>query len=329
MRGRLAELMHDFEDASSSHRQSLKLEPRDLTGIRNARLAIASLRKNTGLIIDSELLACLLRDSLGLPMLLNHPDFGNALKERLIKIADRYLTNSQLPDINRLHGVRNAIEWGIELNYENILRRMKSDLPDWAEDELAAAVTGFEKIESIANLDKMIQMATGSAVLRKIMIKAQSNGFDSLVDKAYKKLQSLYNYRNKNHDDLRARFIAAKSYLKTGAIEKALRELDFVWAYDQTNPFIECLYAEANLLKGKCDEAIRFYNKALNYIKVARNLPYYAERPNDYIWPEGDHWTLVIELTLRKRDPESFFYCRPQWDEFEKSIKKRLESLIK
>jgi hypothetical protein len=52
---------------------------------------------------------------------------------------------------------------------------------------------------------------------------------------------------------------------------------------------------------------------AKKLVVIARSLPFCRDKANNFNWPEGDHWTYTAEKTFRSSDPESYRYCKEEW----------------
>lgn len=122
-------------------------------------------------------------------------------------------------------------------------------------------------------------------------------------------------------------FYAAQGFLKSGNLVAARNELDRIAAFDHGNPAVFMLLAEVQRRLGNFVEENRLLQMARQFTLNCSFQPNFHFGVYDDNWPEGDHWTLVIEKTLRRRDNESRSYCENQWMDQIRRIDKRLAEL--
>jgi O-antigen ligase/tetratricopeptide (TPR) repeat protein len=327
---RLHELNGNLQKASEGYERSLSLEPRDLNGIRTARLLISRLELNMKTELHVMLLACLKRGNWGIPLLLNHPRFGEKLKNLTPEVARDYFSKPDSLAIDRFFLAKNLIEWGFKVDLEVVEDLRQQDFPAWIKDEIAAIelkIKSSNRTLSSDQLKQYLKESSGPAMCRIISELALAANDSEIAILAYQKHRRNFNFRNKNHEDLDAQFVAARAYLRAGKPEKAIFELDRVGAYDPGNPFVHYLYAKIFAATKQNDLAMVSLEKAMLYLLNARYNPFYKEGPNSFNWPEGDHWTLVTEKSLRKRSENSLEYCANKWKSLAQSIKKDFQAI--
>lgn len=330
--GRMQEISNNYIEASNCYERSLRLEPRDLNGIRNSRFIISRLRSGDKKVEDSKILNVLCRGNLGLPILFNNPEYGSNLAADAKRVAEATYTNEKYPEIERFYLIKNRVEWGTNPGSRSIEALINTNLPAWIKDELSAflLMTKFSEMTvSREELEKQLQPESGSYSSKAICKIALEQNLQELALKAYQQHRRKFNFRNKNHEDLPAQFYAAKAFLSLKKFQQSIFELERIQAYDPANPFIFELKAHAYEGLGQKDWAIDSLKMAIMVFNNARTLPYYRENANEFSWPEGDHWTLVIEKTLRKRDPEALKYCSDRWNRFGKRLNQYYQRLSK
>jgi hypothetical protein len=323
-KGRLEELSQNPDNARKAYRLSLNLEPRDLTGIRHARLLISDCKgskvftKTQKAAIICEIVK---RGHLGLPMAINHPEYGDSIKAVLQEKLKFWLNDQKLPEIDRFFILKNAAEWGTIAEKSYIDDLLKANLPDWAKDELESLVLEKKYLDQFSHdrektrglLKESLKQNPDSAVCKKIAEIALEKKLFDLAVEAYKLHRKKYNMRNKNYEDLKMQFIAAKAYIGVKKFEKALFELERLAAYDQLNPFIAIQRAEVHKALKETKKAQYWKEMAKKLVVIARSLPFCRDKANNFNWPEGDHWTYTAEKTFRSSDPESYRYCKEEW----------------
>jgi O-antigen ligase len=319
LHGRLLELNHNFAEANNCFARSLTLEPRDLTGIRNARYLLTKLKTSQQQLNSEEILPLLKRGHFGLPMLLFHPLYGETFTKKARQAVKIALADATQPDIDKFFLLANMAEWGILPDLEAIDSLLETDLPAWAQDELRAArlqASGATQQELV----NLLQNNPGPALARQIAALFLEKEMAEKAIEAYRQHRKAYNMRNKNYEDLAAQFIAARAYYRAGHYGEAFFELERIGAYDQMNPFVAELRAKVHAARQQKEPAQYWLNLAMKLVNNARGLPFYKESANDFTWPEGDHWTLVSEKTMRAHDRETFSYCAAKWQSFRQRL---------
>ena len=331
LRGRLFELDGSFADAVRCYRKAVQLEPRDLNGIRHARLLLNETRLGGNLQGSADILAEVLkRGSWGTPIIVNHPEFGSRFADSAAKALETSLKRETLPEIEKLYMIKNSVEWGIMPETALVQAVKTEEFPDWLEDEFASSklvIKSNLEFKFDAGEAEAAILSAGPALCRAIAKLALREGFPELAIEAYNRHRQVYNYRGKNYEDLHMQFLAARAFIELKMADRARNELDRIAAFDFSNPFVFELLGDVELVRKNPEKAIYFYDKAAGFAMGSSYMPYFKPGANDDNWPEGDHWTLVIEKTLRHRDLESRAYCRKEWLELIKSLKKKAVDL--
>lgn len=334
--GRLLELDHNREASLPCYQKAVELEPRDLTGIRHARLMLKLLGGSQPVEIanlEDRFLEIIKNGGWGLPLLINHRDFGQRARELAASSINRLLREKKLPDIELFFLFKNATEWGIPVDYQLALNIDRHSLPPWLADEFAAALLR-RRFSTHRNLVKndlapLLTEDAGPALCKAIAGLAVDANFPDIVLKAYQQHRKSFNFRGKNYEDLQMQFFAAQGFLKTGNLVAAKNELDRIAAFDHGNPAVFMLLAQVQKCLGNFSEEKRLLEMARQFTLNCSFQPNFHFGVYQDNWPEGDHWTLVMEKTLRRRDNESRAYCENQWMNQIKEIDKRLNQLKK
>ncbi|GEM_PF-3606859 len=332
LQGRIHELQGEFVKAADCYARSLKLEPRDLTGVRSARLMLCKLAMDKNIDQHKDLLLHIFKRGIwGRSLILNNPSHFKTLQIFGAKVVDDYLKNPQGRLIEKLFLIKNAAEWGMKIDLT--LAREISDscahFPDWLQDDLNSAILKMQFQEKAPRelLEKNLKTAMGPATCRAVAFIALESGYPKIAIAAYDRHRELYNFRGKNYEDLQMQFLAARAFIKLNRLDEARNELDRIAAFDHVNPFIFELLGEIESLRNNREKAVYFLNKASKFALNSRNLPYFIYGPNDDNWPEGDHWSLMIEKTLRVRDQQAKTYCMNEWRAYQAKLETRIEDL--
>ncbi|MEW6711201.1 MAG: O-antigen ligase family protein [Candidatus Riflebacteria bacterium] len=334
LQGRILELHGEAAKAADCYARSLELEPRDLTGVRSARLMLCKLGMGESFQQNETLLLQILKRGVwGRALILNHPSHFNRLKIFAPELINNYLLNSAGHLIDKLFLIKNAAEWGIKVDLKLVAEfsdRCK-EFPGWLQDELHSAILKIQFQEKFSReiLVKKLETAMGPSTCRTIALIAIESGYPDMAIAAYSRHRELYNFRGKNYEDLQMQFFAARAFIKLNRLDEARNELDRIAAFDYVNPFIFELLGEIELLRNNREKAEYFWSKASRFALNSRNLPYFNHGPNDDNWPEGDHWSLMIEKTIRVRDPQAKTYCEAEWQAYQASLKTRIEGLFR
>lgn len=333
--GRLLELDRNIKGAVACYEKAVKLEPRDLTGIRHARLVLTRLKQSSfqADFVDPLLIKIIKLGHWGLPLLVNHPDFGENLRQRAKEVGNQLLRLKQQPAIDLLFLFKNSTEWGIDLDFSLAQKLRNEKFPAWLEDELDASLLKrrFSQHNKLLrnDLEPLLNEKTGPALARAIAKLAVRAGLFDLAIKAYHRHRQVFNYRGKNYEDLEMQFYAAQAYLAEKKFALSKNELDRIAAFDQGNPAVFQLLGEIQENLGNLSYALSLYEKAKIYSINASFLPNFHFGIYDDNWPEGDHWTLVIEKTLRHRDNESRRYLLADWLKQVRFLDQKIEALKK
>jgi hypothetical protein len=332
--GRLLELNRNREAALTCYQKAVELEPRDLTGIRHARLMLTLLNGSDNVklaSLEERFLEIVKNGGWGLPLLINHRDFGQQARGLAANSINRLLQQKKMPDIELLFLFKNATEWGIPIDYQLAQKIDRQGLPPWLADEFEAALLK-RRFSTHRNLEKndlepFLKDNAGPALCKAVAGLAVDANFPDIVMKAYQLHRQAFNFRGKNYEDLQMQFYAAQGFLKSGNLVAARNELDRIAAFDHGNPAVFMLLAEVQRRLGNFVEENRLLQMARQFTLNCSFQPNFHFGVYDDNWPEGDHWTLVIEKTLRRRDNESRSYCENQWMDQIRRIDKRLAEL--
>lgn len=329
MLGRFNELAGKHQAALDCYHRSISLEPRDLTGIRHARALLMQMKTNNEL--SSELAAEVYkRGGWGQAILLQHPQFGQRLRENL-EIAGGQMI-AAAPVVEKLFFCRNTAEWGSHS------REMAPDLlkdpqlPYWMKDELKAALLladsqNFENNAILAFFSNNSHEFSAAATWRALGKIADASGLHNQVLLAYERHRQSFNFRGKNFEDLKMQYYAARGFSALKQFAAAKNEVERIMAFDHGNPFVFALMGDIEAAAQNPVQAKHHYEQALLFCRRARFLPHFNHEPDDDNWPEGDHWSMVIERSLRFRDRESLDYNLEKWDSFEAEIREKIAGL--
>lgn len=332
---RLIELDQRNEVAAKYYEKAVELEPRDLTGIRHARLLLTKLN---GDFLQLDALQPLLVKIVklghwGMPLIVNHPDLGQGARSKIENAGNEMIRTRREAGIDRLFLFKNSTEWGINLDFQLAQSLRDEKLPGWLNDELAAALlkrrfsTQHKLVRN--DLEPLLQQNSGPALCRAIAGLAVAANLPDIALKAYQQHRLAFNFRGKNYEDLEMQFYAAQAFLAQKQYIEAKNELDRIAAFDHANPAVFQLLAEIQEAVGNREEAVRLYGMARQFALNASFLPNYHFGVYDENWPEGDHWTLVIEKTLRRRDNSSRNYCQAAWLKQVRHLDEKLKTLRK
>ncbi|MFZ5951781.1 MAG: tetratricopeptide repeat protein, partial [Candidatus Rifleibacteriota bacterium] len=331
LQGRILELQGDLAKAADCYARSLELEPRDLTGVRSARLMLCKLAMGeTVQQNENQLLQIFKKGIWGRALILNHPSYSDELKVFGPKAIENYLFKPEFQLIDKLFLIKNAAEWGMKLDLKLVseISERCTEFPDWLQDELNSAILKirFQEKAPFKLIEQNLQTAKGPATCRTVAMIAIEQNCPDMAIAAYHRHRQLYNFRGKNYEDLQMQFLAARAFIRLNRLDEARNELDRIAAFDHVNPFIFELLGEIEQLRNDREKAEYFWSKASRFAMNSRNLPYFIYGPNDDNWPEGDHWSLMIEKALRVRDQQAKTYCKIEWQAYLESLKKRIEN---
>jgi O-antigen ligase len=333
--GRLLELQNKYSEAWLAYKKSLELEPLDLSGIRTARLIISSLKANKKIELRQKLFDCLIRDNWGIYICFNHPLFGDVIKTKTKKYIPEFVNNKNNPVIERFLVALNLAKTGL-IKDEHILAKLEvENFPGWLEDKkeaLLLLIKNNKKPASAKELKFILAKKPGPQVCQAIMKMALKINKPEIALDAYKIHRRSFKYRNKNHEDLKAQFFAAKAYMLSKNYKKALFEINRIRAYAPGNPFVMAVRAEALLAGKKYEDALECFKWARKLVVNARALPFLNQEPEGMEWSEGTHLTMLIEKTARFKDPEALSYCKNEWLKFKKEMfikEKLLKRILK
>lgn len=333
--GRIMELEGKSKEAFKAYKKSLKLEPLDLSGIRTARLIVAGLKANKKINMEQKLVECMIRDDWGVYICINHPLFGNLLKEKTKNIINDFVKNRGKPTIERLLLALNLAKTGLLEDYK-VLEKIDIDsFPEWLKDKRDALLLLMKNNDKAVREDKLKKILLtnpGPQVCKSIMKLALKNKIPELALKAYKMHRDGFKYRNKNHEDLEAQFLAAKAFILSKNYKKALFEINRIRAYAPGSPFVMALKAETLFDLRNYKQALESFKFARKLIINSRALPFAIEEPDEKSWAEGTHLTKLIEKTARFKDPEALSYCKKKWFKLKKELfikEKLIKSFLK
>ncbi|MGM0600475.1 MAG: O-antigen ligase family protein, partial [Candidatus Rifleibacteriota bacterium] len=321
--GRILELQKKNLEAYFAYKKSLELEPLDLSGIRTARLIISSLKANKNIDLQQKLINCLTRDNWGIYICLNHPLFGERLKAKTERAGTEFVKNKEAPLIDRFLVALNLAKTGL-LKNDKLLAGLKiEDFPEWLKDKrdaLLLLIQNESKPVSEEQLKFLLSENPGPQLCKSVMKLALKVKKPEIALEAYKIHRRGFKYRNKNHEDLEAQYLAAQAFISSKKYKKALFEINRIRAYAPGNPFVLAMKAETLFNLKRFKEALGYFKFARKLIVNARALPHAHEKPEGMNWAEGTHLTKLIEKTARFKDQEALTYCRKKWLKFKKEM---------
>ncbi len=327
LRGRLESLKGEFATAAALLEASVNLEPRDSTGIRWANLALARIKASQTWEFAG--LNAIARPEWGSAMLLDHPDFASRTRECLASCV-----SALNPD-----GIPGVL--GFTRAFSSLARRGVGGIaippgtfgipgmPAWL-DDLARGVE-VESGLSSGSGERVFQSLRGDfdrlGIDRLTILsrEADRRGDFATSASAARRVGELWNYRNKNNEDVTTPFFLARSLLQARGFEEARALLDRLDALDPRNPFIFERRGDLLASEGDREGALREFQTALQIVPSARLDPFFSGEPRNILFPCGDHWTFMFERALRRFDPDAPDYHWEEWEEYENRLEQKLK----
>ncbi|HOT29973.1 MAG TPA: O-antigen ligase family protein [Candidatus Ozemobacteraceae bacterium] len=306
LRGRLREMaghpVKSLEDLAAS----VSLEPRDLLGIRWARLALA--RAAAGTDATDAAWEAVLRGGWGPSLVLDHPAVGATMTSLLVSrwtaAAPKTVYEAQMiADIGICLARR-----GVPLPAKELDSALARSFPEHARD-----AWNLLDLVRVPPSEPMADPSWGMGCLAFMLELAAKANRKEIFEDIYSKIQAKIVRRSKNNENLRSDFLSTGFLPPDAAFERLQRLRES----DPGNPWIIERYGDLLAASGRPDEAREEWRTALNLCSSVRLEPVFSDGPRPWaLGSTGDQWTLAFETALRRYDPDAGGYHRQKWDAF-------------
>lgn len=315
LRGRVLMLLGQADRATGDLEESVRLEPRDLTGVRWGQLALA--REWAGQDPASAAWEATRRGGWGAALVLDHPAVGASLSAALagrwaVAVPDSIYAVGDLAEVGQQLSRR-----GLVLPARGLPAALEAGLPPHIREtwDLVALQQGALASGPAPALAAAFPDAEGwgMARLEWLLEAAARAGDRDLFARVYPLVQDRVARRSKEHEHLRSAFLSLR-FLPPGL---ALDRLQGLLEADPGNPWLLERFGDALAAAGRPDEARGAWQEALGLCPQVRLEPVFADGPRPWaLGPTGDQWTFAFERVLRRFDVEAPRYHRVAWEAF-------------
>ena len=314
LRGRLRELAGQPHQALKDLAASVACEPRDLLGIRWARLALA--QANLGLDPTDAAWEAVLRGGWGPSLVLDHPVFGASMTFLLVSrwaaAKPQSVYQAQMMADIGIHLARR----GVPLPAKPVDPDLARNFPEHVRD----AWTLLDLLRFPHSTPRFDPSWGMGCLLYMLDLAAKSNRQEQAKE-IYQLIQTKIVRRSKEHENLRSDFLAS-GFLSP---DEALERLQRLGQSDPGNPWIIERSGDLLAAVGRVVEAQKKWRTALELCATVRLEPVFSDGPRPWaLGSTGDQWTLAFETALRRFEPAAVGYHRLAWEAFMARLRDKL-----
>jgi tetratricopeptide (TPR) repeat protein len=326
LEGRLALLAGSPEEAASHFRRSLALEPRDVYGIRWGLLALSE--DAQGRDPASAAWQACQRIPWGGPLLLDHPVRGPAFRTMVKNGLLATPPSDVFALLPALTVTDSLLRGGERIDPACLDSWLLPGMPHWMREyALGLRLTAAGLASPEATLAACARDWPEYGVSRLLACLWAADRYDrfDLITSAARRLAAIWNYRNKNDEDLESPFLLSRALIARKEPMEAARLAARLLPMDPGNPWLLERYGDALAAAGSMPEARATWQEALSALPAARLEPGFPAGPRLGLAQVGDQWTLFFERALRRFDSLAPAYHREQWN----ALADRLQRKIK